>query len=55
MPVIAGSLAAMASAAVSVKWLVGYLGRHTLELFGWWRITVAGAFAWAIAMGWIAR
>jgi undecaprenyl-diphosphatase len=55
MPVIAGSLAAMASAAVSVKWLVGYLGRHTLELFGWWRITVAGAFAWAIVMGWIAR
>jgi undecaprenyl-diphosphatase len=55
MPVIAGSLAAMASAAVSVKWLVGYLGRHTLELFGWWRIVVAGAFAWAIAMGWIAR
>ncbi|MBM4006576.1 MAG: undecaprenyl-diphosphate phosphatase [Planctomycetes bacterium] len=55
MPVLAGSLAAMASAAVSVKWLVRYLGRHTLELFGWWRIIVAGAFAWAIAMGWIAR
>jgi undecaprenyl-diphosphatase len=54
-PVIAGLLAAMVSAAISVRWLVTYLGRHTLELFGWWRIVVAGAFAWAIALGWIAR
>jgi undecaprenyl-diphosphatase len=55
VPVLAGMVTAMVSAAVSVRWLVGYLGRHTLELFGWWRIVVAGAFAWAIAMGWIAR
>jgi undecaprenyl-diphosphatase len=54
-PVLVGFATAMASAALSVKWLVTYLGRHTLELFGWWRILVAGAFAWAIAMGWIAR
>jgi len=54
-PVIAGTLTAMVSAAISVRWLVSYLGRHTLELFGWWRVIVAGAFAWAIAMGWIAR
>jgi undecaprenyl-diphosphatase len=54
-PVIAGLVAAMVSAAISVRWLVMYLGRHTLELFGWWRVVVAGAFAWAIAMGWIAR
>jgi undecaprenyl-diphosphatase len=55
MPVIAGMLAAMVSAAASVRWLVGYLGRNTLELFGWWRLVVAGAFAWAIALGWISR
>lgn len=54
-PVLAGLAAATVSAAISVKWLVHYLGRHTLELFGWWRVAVAGAFAWAIAMGWIAR
>jgi undecaprenyl-diphosphatase len=54
-PVMAGLAAATLSAAISVKWLVHYLGRHTLELFGWWRVAVAGAFAWAIAMGWIAR
>jgi undecaprenyl-diphosphatase len=54
-PVLAGLTAATLSAAISVKWLVHFLGRNTLELFGWWRIAVAGAFAWAIAMGWIAR
>ena len=54
-PVLAGLAAATVTAAISVKWLVHFLGRHTLELFGWWRIAVAGAFAWAIAMGWIAR
>ena len=55
LPVIAGFATAMLSAAISVKWLVSWLGRHTLELFGWWRIVVAGAFAWAIAMGWMSR
>ena len=55
LPVLAGFAAAMVSAALSVRWLVGWLGRHTLELFGWWRILVAGAFAWAIAMGWMSR
>jgi undecaprenyl-diphosphatase len=54
-PVLVGFAMAMVSAAISVKWLVTYLGRHTLELFGWWRILVAGVFAWAIAMGWISR
>lgn len=54
-PVLAGFAVATVTAAASVKWLVHYLARHTLEVFGWWRIVVAGAFAWAIAMGWIAR
>jgi undecaprenyl-diphosphatase len=54
-PVLAGFAAATASAAISVKWLVHFLGRNTLELFGWWRVVVAGAFGWAIALGWIAR
>ena len=55
LPAMVGFLTATVSAAISVKWLVTYLGRNTLALFGWWRIAVAGAFAWAIAMGWIAR
>jgi undecaprenyl-diphosphatase len=41
-----GFVVAFASAVLAVRWLVGYLDRHGLELFGWYRIGVA-----AIALG----
>jgi undecaprenyl-diphosphatase len=37
-----GFFAAMASAYVVVKWLIKYLSTHTLEIFGWYRLAVAG-------------
>ncbi len=55
LPIIVGLVTATISAAISVKWLVKWLGNHTLALFGWWRIVVAGSFAWAVYAGWIAR
>lgn len=36
-----GMLAAAVSAAVSVKWLVGWLQTHGLEVFAGWRIGIA--------------
>lgn len=41
LPTLAGMVAAAISAALAVKWLVSYLQRHGLEIFGWYRIVAA--------------
>jgi len=51
LPVAVGILVAMVAAALAVKWLVTYLGRHSMALFGWWRIALAAGLAAAIATG----
>lgn len=42
---LAGFVAAWASAAVAVKWMVAWLNRHGLALFAWWRLAAAGLAA----------
>jgi undecaprenyl-diphosphatase len=46
-----GLLAAFLAAVVSIKWMVGYLQRHDLSIFGWYRIAVAALAVALIASG----
>jgi undecaprenyl-diphosphatase len=36
-----GFVAAFVTAVIAIRWMVSYLQRHSLELFGWYRIVVA--------------
>lgn len=44
----AGLMVAFISAAIAVKWMVAYLNRHGLEIFGYYRIILSVMAAWLI-------
>jgi undecaprenyl-diphosphatase len=46
-----GFVAAFVSAVIAVRWLVGYLNNHGLELFGWYRLVVAAIALVLVATG----
>ena len=46
-----GILVAFVSAVVAVKWMVAYLNRHGLEIFGYYRLVLGGLVLGLIATG----
>ncbi|WP_432797228.1 undecaprenyl-diphosphate phosphatase [Poriferisphaera sp. WC338] len=52
-PMIIGSLAAWLSAVIAVKWMVAYLKKHGLQLFGYYRIILAILVAILILQGFL--
>jgi len=50
---ILGSLAAWVSAVLAVKWMVGYLKKHGLSVFGYYRVALALVVAALILSGWL--
>ena len=41
-----GCVVAALSAAIAVKWMVHYLGKHGLAIFGYYRIVLALVLVW---------
>ncbi|MBQ9834756.1 MAG: undecaprenyl-diphosphate phosphatase [Akkermansia sp.] len=40
-PMLVGTFTAWLSSIIAVKWMVGYLNKHGLSIFGWYRIAAA--------------
>ncbi len=51
LPLAIGGVFAFASAVIAVKWMVAYLQKHGLQVFGWYRVALAIIVAALILAG----
>lgn len=50
---VVGMLAALISAVIAVKWMVAYLNKHGLSIFGYYRVALAIVVAVLLWQGWL--
>ena len=50
-PFLVGTLASLASGLLAIDWLLGYVRRHTYDVFVWYRLVVAAIIGLAILSG----
>ncbi|UCD76131.1 MAG: undecaprenyl-diphosphate phosphatase [Phycisphaerales bacterium] len=50
-PAIVGIIVAFIAAALAIKWLVGYLTKHGLAIFGWYRLVLSAGILAMILSG----
>jgi undecaprenyl-diphosphatase len=53
LPVAIGLVVATISAAIAVKWLVSFLNRHGLAIFGYYRLVLCAVLGAAILLGYV--
>jgi undecaprenyl-diphosphatase len=50
-PFLVGTLAALGSGLLAIDWLLGYVRKHTYDVFVWYRLAAAALIALAIVSG----
>ena len=50
-PFLVGTLASLASGLLAIDWLLGYVRRHTYDIFVWYRLLAAAVILLVIASG----